>query len=112
MENATAMVPQVQHHRLLEQMEKTAHFVLRQAQRKVSDAAIALALQCGEVFFQGSDRVYFLGRKRIPTVVPIPVAHRLDGTTVVVGPGNVLITAYRNPLGRGALKRRSHGVRS
>lgn len=91
---------------------RSAHFAQRQAQRKVSDQAIVLALRFGDTFFQGADRVYFLGRKAIPDYVPAPLASRLDGTTVVVGPDKTLVTTYRNPKGRRALKRRSNGVRS
>jgi hypothetical protein len=89
----------------------SAHFKRRQAQRKVSDAAVALALCFGETFFQGEDRVYFLGRKHIPAFVPAPMASYLDGTTVVLGPDDVLVTTFRNPEARRALKRRSNGVR-
>jgi|GEM_PF-2715064 hypothetical protein len=97
---------------LLPPFIKTAHFERRQAQRKVSDAAIALALRCGDVFFQGEDRVYFLGRKHLPPSVRDADVRHLDGTTVVLGPENVLVTTFRNPAARRALKRRSNGVKN
>jgi hypothetical protein len=88
---------------------KSAHFRTRQTQRSVSDYAIGLTLKYGDVFFQGTDRVYFLGRKRIPASIPPAQAELLDGTTVVLGMDNVLVTTYRNRDAHRSLRRRSNG---
>ncbi len=86
-------------------LAKSAHFQQRQAQRKLTDEQIDLALRFGEKFYQGNDCVYFLGRKRIPRVIDPESARRLDGTTVVVGGDQSLVTAFRNPEFRRHLRR-------
>lgn len=83
---------------------KTSHFDERQRQRSIPDSLVRLALAYGERFFQGDQRVYFLGRKHLRRIARIlnsrqddGLLARADGTVVVTGADDVLITAYRNP---------------
>lgn len=84
---------------------KSRHFEKRQAQRHITDAEVALTLRFGEMFYQGSDRVFFLGKKRIPAGLKAQLSERIHGTTVVATSDCVLVTAYRNPEARRALRR-------
>jgi hypothetical protein len=88
------------------QLELSAHFALRQAQRRVSDEAVALALRYGKRFHEGHDCVYFLGRRQMPQDVPPKLAEKANGTVIVVGANRTLITTYRNPNFVRTLKRR------
>ncbi len=85
---------------------KTKHFELRQAQRKIPDAQVILALQYGRRFYEGEDRVYFLGRKHLPNGLDSNMVHRANGTVVVVGVRGELLTTYRNPRFIRELRRR------
>lgn len=93
--------------------QKTPHFTERQGRRGVRDAVARLAIACGRCFYEGDDRVYFLGRDAIrkrfqnepPSVVDVWV-RRGDGVVVVVAPGDRLVTTYRNPHFLRTLKRR------
>ena len=87
---------------------KSAHFAVRQVQRGVSDEMVALALRYGRRFYEGEDRVYFLGRRQMPGEIDPRVADRANGTVVVVAPGEHLVTTYRNPRYVRTLKRRGH----
>lgn len=85
-------------------LEKTAHFIERQHQRSITDPLVIMAIACGERFYQGSERVYFLGRKhlaraqrKLGAALSEREARRAEGTVVVVGVDNHLITTYRNP---------------
>ena len=85
----------------------------RQCQRQVADVEVALAITYGERFFEGNDRVYFLGQRRLkklreqfPATVDERTVRRADGTVVVVGEDGSLITTYRNPRFISVLKRR------
>ena len=87
-----------------EEFVKTPHFVERQSQRHIPDARIALALRFGQTFYQGTERVFFLGRKQLlraqralGSTLDADEARRADGTVVVVGGDNALVTTYRNP---------------
>jgi hypothetical protein len=82
------------------------HFTMRQAQRGISDEMVALALQFGKPFYEGEDRVYFLGRRQMPKGIDSRLAERANGMVVVVGPDHTLVTTYRNPDFRKTLKRR------
>lgn len=86
---------------------KTEHFLLRQAQRKITDAEIALTLTRGRRFYEGQEQVYFLCRKNIPKIAgERDFGRRASGTVVVVGPDRALITTYRNARFLRDLKRR------
>ena len=89
-----------------EPLWKCNHFFRRQLERRVSDEDVAMALQYDKRFYEGEDRVYFLGRRQISPGLPARVAGRLNGTTVVVGPGGRLVTVWRNPKSHRTLKRR------
>jgi hypothetical protein len=82
------------------------HFRMRQAQRGITGDMVKLALRYGKPFYEGSDRVYFLGRRQMPRGIDGRVADRANGTVVVVGPDDRLITTYRNPNFVKTLKRR------
>lgn len=92
---------------------KTAHFTERQGRRGVGDAVARLAIACGRCFYEGEDRVFFLGRdairKRFQNEPPSVIAEWLergDGVVVVVAPGDCLVTTYKNPDFIRTLKRR------
>jgi Predicted membrane protein len=97
-------------------MEKTRHFEERQRTRRISDESVFLALRYGQRFYEGEDRVYFLGRKHLRRVSGGPGGaildererRRADGTVVVVGPDGQLVTTYRNPRFCRTLRRRQH----
>ena len=79
--------------------EKTAHFIERQQQRGITDPLVTVAIACGEKFYQGSELVYFLGRKhleraqrKLGAVLSEREVRRAEGTVVVVGVDNHLIT--------------------
>ena len=83
---------------------KTGHFTERQRQRLIPDDRIALALRWGQCFYQGDDRVFFLGRKQLAraqrqmgTAWSDETVRKTDGTVVVVAGDGVLVTTYRNP---------------
>lgn len=84
---------------------KTLHFQARQQQRHISDERVWLALGWGQVFYQGREKVYFLGRKQIGRAqkalgAGLPLTpqdwHDADGTVVVVGEDGALVTTYRS----------------
>jgi hypothetical protein len=84
--------------------EKTAHFIERQRKRGITDVLIALTIAWGEKFYQGSECVYFLGHRHLQYALQKrkmqlsdQEIQRAEGTVVVVGIDNCLITAYRNP---------------
>ena len=87
-------------------LQRSTHFSMRQAQRGVSDQAVALALRYGKRFHEGEDCVYFLGRRQIPQNTPVKLAEKANGTVIVVGANETLITTYRNPGFVRTLKRR------
>src|SRR4051812_25308155 len=83
---------------------KSSHFAARQRQRQIADTWVWAALRFGQPFYQGGDRVFFLGRKQLDRarratggVFGSEEAKKADGTVVVVGPDNTLVTTYRNP---------------
>lgn len=83
---------------------KTGHFLERQRQRHIHDTQVALAIQYGQPFYQGQEKVYFLGRKQLQRAARV-LGARLsckdvkdaDGTVVVVADDHSLVTTYRNP---------------
>jgi len=85
---------------------RTDHFCERQGQRQVRDHEIALALRYGVRVHDQGDRVYFLGRRHLPAVLPPDIARRAEGTVVIVTPDNALKTTFRNPRYLRRLKRR------
>jgi hypothetical protein len=89
-------------------LRRTEHFQRRQAQRSITDVEVGLALRHGRCFFEGEDRVYFLGKKQMPSALDARVAGRLDGLTVVVNVDGALITVWRNPNGLRKIRKRHH----
>ena len=88
------------------------HFLIRQGQRGIGKEMVALALRYGRRFYEGNEQVYFLGRKQMPHFLDPRLMDRANGTVVVVGSDNTLVTAYRNPLYVRALKRRTRPYQS
>lgn len=83
---------------------KTDHFIERQRQRHIPDTYVGLALQWGQPFYHGTDKVYFLGRKQLQRAgrslgkeLSADAVRKADGTVVVVSEDNALVTTYRNP---------------
>lgn len=83
---------------------KTPHFTERQRQRRISDERIWLALNWGQTYYQGDQKVYFLGRKQLGRAQRVlgkmfseDEMQKADGTVVVVANDNALVTTYRNP---------------
>lgn len=83
---------------------KTAHFVERQRSRGIQDDWIRWTIAYGERFYQGTMQVFFLGRKGLKKAQKVErcrlsdrESQMADGTVVVVGDGNALVTTYRNP---------------
>lgn len=83
---------------------KSLHFLERQRQRSLPDELIRITIAYGQKFYQGSEVVYFLSRKRIRRVERIfgtrldaEVVRSADGIVVVSGQNQTLVTAYRNP---------------
>ena len=99
---------------------KSAHFIERQRTRNIPDPLICLALAFGDCFYEGDERVYFLGRKQIaryqqthaasgPSTERVP--YFTDGVVVVVAAtveGDILVTTYRNAVYCRKLRRRFH----
>ena len=87
--------------------QKTGHFQCRQVQRSIQDPVVILALRFGRRFYEkGGDRVFFLGRKQIPTGTAPQIAERANGTAVIVGADGSLITTFRNRDFSRTLRRR------
>ena len=91
---------------------KTKHFVERQRKRSIPDRWVLWALSYGVRFYQGTQCAFFLGRKqlrRLQRLEGFSVSERemeqADGTVVIVGTGNALVTTYRNPTYIRYLKR-------
>lgn len=79
----------------------TKHAQLRGAQRGISDAAIDAALAWGRCFRSREVEVFRLDRRSVREAMArgVDVA-RYEGTHVVVGRGGVVVTSYRNRVGR------------
>jgi hypothetical protein len=94
------------------QWTKSTHFKERQRRRFLSDEVVRLTLAYGEKFFQGSQTVYFLSRRRIRraeqdmgTRLDDKTMRSADGAVVVAAQDRTLVTVYRNPKYWGHLRR-------
>lgn len=94
-------------------LRKTAHFVQRQQARRITDTLVAWALTFGQRFYEGEDRVFFLGHRqldrlqRVLRITLSPDDHRhAEGVVVIIHQDGTLVTAYRNPEYCRVLRRR------
>lgn len=83
----------------------TDHAAVRQDERGLPDYQIEFALRYGTRLHRHGATVYHVRHKDLPAWLDERHARRFCGTTVVVAPGGVLVTAYVKRDGFHDLKR-------
>jgi hypothetical protein len=85
----------------------TCHARTRGARRNIAPDAVQYVMAHGRIVHRTGATFYFLGRRDIPKRDRgASWASRLEGTIVIVAPGGVVVTVYRNRRGLHSILRK------
>lgn len=89
-------------------LQVSEHAHIRCAQRQIRPECIAFIKKHGRKFRRTGIMFYFFGKRDIPKVLRHDDLYsKLVGVTLLVGRDGELITAYRNPNGLKAIRKKT-----